>query len=201
MFLSGLNIYPSTVNQLLFLFVSLGKTLLLPSAFVDEKTKTNSHCLWTQSSKSLSETIYNHIFLCVYTCFKSSLQDACFFFLFFHVLRWFFSFLRSLKQLPVQLIICWETWRFPEATDTDSTETLLVVSLNSADSRASCLRPDSQTANSAANKHKWLSLFLIVLMRCCKGAMYRVARVNWAVIAESGNASMWVDQQHSDSNV
>lgn len=149
----------------------------------------------------ISETIYKHIFLCVYTCFISSLQDACFFMVFTCVCQ----LSTKSKKLPVleilQLIIGWERWKIPDTTDTDSTETLLVVSLNIADSHASCLRPDSQTANSAANKHKWLSLFLIVLMRCCKGAMYRVARVNWAVIAESGNASMWVDQQHSDSNV
>lgn len=91
------------------------------------------------------------------------------------------------------LIHGWETCqgRFDKATDSNSTGTLHFPrpSLTVVLPLSAWLRDRFL----AANKHKWLSLFLPVLMRCCKGATYRVARVNWAVIARSWNASMWAD--------
>lgn len=152
----------------------------------------------------VSETIYKHFFLLDSLRIPASNQvskshgylqffrcgEAGFFHLFIHS-----TWTSSARNIAVEgyLILCWETCQCED-----------LIKLQTAIRRGRCMfpwqscffsLPDWETTSQLPKTTKRLSLFLIVLMRCCKGATYRVARVNWAVIARSWNASMWADLQ------
>lgn len=118
------------------------------------------------------------------------------------VARWFFC---SFSQSPHWLHVLRQNWswrlfdpvlrnmamrRFDKATDSVSTGMLHVSQSAAVLPLMLPLVAWLRDSSWAANKHKLLSLFLIVLMRCCEGATYRVARVNWAMITQSRNAEL-----------